>query len=230
LFFLQKTTKNEVLQIVSDGEIWYDTIVSSDLKQILKKGDGQMSRLILASSSPRRKELLELANLPFEILVSDIEETIPENELPETIVQLLARQKAMAVAEKARDAYVIGADTVVVYNDIILGKPKTTEDAYATLKMLSDKTHEVLTGVSIISPESEMTFFERTKVTFWPLAEEEIKQYIVSGEPMDKAGSYGIQGRGSLLVKKIEGDYFSVVGLPIARTVRELKKLGFSIN
>jgi len=215
---------------VSNGEIWYDTIVSSDLKQILKKGDGQMNRLILASSSPRRKELLELANLPFEILVSDIEETIPGNELPETIVQLLARQKAMAVAEKARDAYVIGADTIVVYNGIILGKPKTTEDAYATLKMLSDKTHEVLTGVSIISPEREVTFFERTKVTFWPLAEEEIKQYIASGEPMDKAGSYGIQGRGSLLVKKVEGDYFSVVGLPIARTVRELKKLGFSIN
>jgi len=215
---------------VSNGEIWYDTIVSSDLKQILKKGDGQMNRLILASSSPRRKELLELANLPFEILVSDIEETIPGNELPETIVQLLARQKAMAVAEKARDAYVIGADTIVVYNGIILGKPKTTEDAYATLKMLSDKTHEVLTGVSIISPELEVTFFERTKVTFWPLAEEEIKQYIASGEPMDKAGSYGIQGRGSLLVKKVEGDYFSVVGLPIARTVRELKKLGFSIN
>lgn len=215
---------------MSNGEIWYDTIVSSDLKQILKKGDGQMNRLILASSSPRRKELLELANLPFEILVSDIEETIPGNELPETIVQLLARQKAMAVAEKARDAYVIGADTIVVYNGIILGKPKTTEDAYATLKMLSDKTHEVLTGVSIISPELEVTFFERTKVTFWPLAEEEIKQYIASGEPMDKAGSYGIQGRGSLLVKKVEGDYFSVVGLPIARTVRELKKLGFSIN
>lgn len=215
---------------MSNGEIWYDTIVSSDLKQILKKGDGQMNRLILASSSPRRKELLELANLPFEILVSDIEETIPGNELPETIVQLLARQKAMAVAEKARDAYVIGADTIVVYNGIILGKPKTTEDAYATLKMLSDKTHEVLTGVSIISPEREVTFFERTKVTFWPLAEEEIKQYIASGEPMDKAGSYGIQGRGSLLVKKVEGDYFSVVGLPIARTVRELKKLGFSIN
>lgn len=230
MFFLQKTTKNEGLQIVSNGEIWYDTIVSSDLKQILKKGDGQMNRLILASSSPRRKELLELANLPFEILVSDIEETIPGNELPETIVQLLARQKAMAVAEKARDAYVIGADTIVVYNGIILGKPKTTEDAYATLKMLSDKTHEVLTGVSIISPEREVTFFERTKVTFWPLAEEEIKQYIASGEPMDKAGSYGIQGRGSLLVKKVEGDYFSVVGLPIARTVRELKKLGFSIN
>jgi len=215
---------------VSNGEIWYDTIVSSDLKQILKKGDGQMGRLILASSSPRRKELLELANLPFKILVSDIEETIPGNELPETIVQLLARQKAMSVAEKARDAYVIGADTIVVYNDIILGKPKTTEDAYATLKMLSDKTHEVLTGVSIISPEREVTFFERTKVTFWPLEEEEIKQYIASGEPMDKAGSYGIQGRGSLLVKKVEGDYFSVVGLPIARTVRELKKLGFSIN
>lgn len=215
---------------MSNGEIWYDTIVSSDLKQILKKGDGQMGRLILASSSPRRKELLELANLPFKILVSDIEETIPGNELPETIVQLLARQKAMSVAEKARDAYVIGADTIVVYNDIILGKPKTTEDAYATLKMLSDKTHEVLTGVSIISPEREVTFFERTKVTFWPLEEEEIKQYIASGEPMDKAGSYGIQGRGSLLVKKVEGDYFSVVGLPIARTVRELKKLGFSIN
>jgi septum formation protein len=187
----------------------------------------QMKRLILASSSPRRKELLEMANLPFEILASHIEEEVPENSTPEEIVQSLAYQKAKAVAELEKDAYVLGADTIVVYNGIILGKPKTEQEAFQTLKLLSGKTHEVLTGVAILSREEEIVFYERTKVTFWDLTDEEILDYIASGEPMDKAGSYGIQQRGSLFVKGIDGDYFSVVGLPIARTVRELKKLGF---
>ena len=190
-------------------------------------GGIQMKRLILASSSPRRKELLEMANLPFEILASHIEEEVPENSTPEEIVQSLAYQKAKAVAELEKDAYVLGADTIVVYNGMILGKPKTEQEAFQTLKLLSGKTHEVLTGVAILSREEEIVFYERTKVTFWDLTDEEILDYIASGEPMDKAGSYGIQQRGSLFVKGIEGDYFSVVGLPIARTVRELKKLGF---
>jgi septum formation protein len=187
----------------------------------------QMQRLILASGSPRRKELLEMANLPFEILASDIQERVPENATPEEIVQSLAYQKAKAIADMESDAYVLGADTIVVYNGLILGKPKTEQDAFETLKMLSGHTHEVLTGVAILSSRQKMTFYERTKVTFWELTDEEILNYIASGEPMDKAGSYGIQGRGSLFVKRIEGDYFSVVGLPIARTVRELRKLGF---
>jgi septum formation protein len=187
----------------------------------------EMQRLILASSSPRRKELLEMANLPFEILASDIQEHVPENATPEEVVQSLAYQKAKAIADMESDAYVLGADTIVVYNGLILGKPKTEQDAFETLKMLSGHTHEVLTGVAILSSKQEMTFYEQTKVTFWKLTDEEILNYIASGEPMDKAGSYGIQGRGSLFVKRIEGDYFSVVGLPIARTVRELRKLGF---
>jgi septum formation protein len=186
-----------------------------------------MKRLILASSSPRRKELLEMINLPFEILASHIEEAVPESSTPEEIVQSLAYQKAKAVANLEKDAYVLGADTIVVYKGIILGKPKTEQDAFEALKMLSGNTHEVLTGVAIVSQEHEITFYERSKVTFWELTDEEISNYIASKEPMDKAGSYGIQGKGALFVKRIEGDYFSIVGLPIARTARELRKLGF---
>ncbi|WP_027409463.1 Maf family protein [Anoxybacteroides tepidamans] len=184
-------------------------------------------KLILASSSPRRKQLLEMANLHFDVLVSDIDEQIQQNETPEQIVQSLAYQKAKAVQAAHSDAYIIGADTVVVYNGSVLGKPKTKEEAADMLRMLSGKTHQVYTGVAIVSPEKEAVFAERTEVTFWDLTETDIYEYIETGEPMDKAGAYGIQGKGALFVKRIEGDYFSVVGLPLSRTIRELKKLGW---
>jgi septum formation protein len=186
-----------------------------------------MKRLILASSSPRRKQLLEMANLCFDILASEIDEQIQENQSPEQIVQSLAYQKAKAVQTIHSDAYVIGADTVVVYNGNILGKPKTEQEAANMLRMLSGNSHDVLTGVAILAPEKETVFVERTTVTFWDLTDEEIFEYIATGEPMDKAGAYGIQGRAALFVKRIEGDYFSVVGLPLSRTVRELKRLGW---
>lgn len=186
-----------------------------------------MKRLLLASSSPRRKQLLEMANLCFEILPSHIDEQFQEDESPEQIVQSLAYQKAKAVASTNPDAYVIGADTVVVYNGHILGKPKTKQEAANMLCLLSGNTHEVLTGVAIVTPDQETVFVERTAVTFWDLAEEDISAYIATGEPMDKAGAYGIQGQAALFVKRIEGDYFSVVGLPLSRTVRELKRLGW---
>jgi septum formation protein len=184
-------------------------------------------RLVLASSSPRRKELLEMIQLPFEILVSAVDESFDSHLSPKEIVQQLAFQKAKAVLAKAKDACVIGADTVVVYEGTILGKPKDENEAFHMLKMLSGATHEVWTGVAICTEKEQITFAEQTKVTFWDLTDEEIAAYIATKEPLDKAGAYGIQQFGSLFVRKIEGDYFSVVGLPLAKTVRELKKFGF---
>jgi len=183
-----------------------------------------MKKLILASGSPRRKELLELAGVPFEIVVSEIEETIGAYSSPADIVMSLALQKASAVVEHHEDSVVLGADTIVTYESRILGKPKDEAEAKEILQLLSGKTHEVYTGVALISKEKTVTFYERTEVTFWELTEEEIDAYIATKEPLDKAGSYGIQGKGSIFVQHIQGDYYSVVGLPIARLVRELKQ------
>ncbi|PEI96602.1 septum formation inhibitor Maf [Bacillus pseudomycoides] len=183
-----------------------------------------MKKLILASGSPRRKELLELAGVPFEIVVSEIEETIGAYSSPADIVMSLALQKASAIVEHHEDSMVLGADTIVTYESRILGKPKDEAEAKEILQLLSGKTHEVYTGVALISKEKTVTFYERTEVTFWELTEEEIDAYIATKEPLDKAGSYGIQGKGSIFVQHIQGDYYSVVGLPIARLVRELKQ------
>ncbi|MEY8348686.1 septum formation inhibitor Maf [Bacillus cereus] len=183
-----------------------------------------MKKLILASGSPRRKELLELADVSFEIVVSEIEETIGAYSSPADIVMSLALQKASAVAENHDECVVLGADTIVTYESRILGKPADEKEAKEMLQLLSGKTHEVYTGVALISKEKTVTFYERTEVTFWELTEEEIDAYIASKEPLDKAGSYGIQGKGSIFVQHIQGDYYSVVGLPIARLVRELKQ------
>ncbi|PGZ17191.1 Maf family protein [Bacillus cereus] len=183
-----------------------------------------MKKLILASGSPRRKELLELADVSFEIVVSEIEEKIGAYSSPADIVMSLALQKASAVAENHDECVVLGADTIVTYESRILGKPTDEKEAKEMLQLLSGKTHEVYTGVALISKEKTVTFYERTEVTFWELTEEEIDAYIASKEPLDKAGSYGIQGKGSIFVQHIQGDYYSVVGLPIARLVRELKQ------
>ncbi len=181
--------------------------------------------LVLASASPRRKELLEKTGLRFEIIVSDIEEKITKS-APDEMVKSLARQKAMAVYEKlAPDRVVIGADTIVEAGGKVLGKPADADEAFKMLRMLSGKQHSVYTGVSVISGGIDISFAERTKVTFYELTDEEIKGYTATGEPLDKAGAYGIQGRGALLVKKIEGDYNNVVGLPIARLYRSLSRL-----
>lgn len=186
-----------------------------------------MQTLILASSSPRRKELLENLQLQFEISSSDVEETFNPELAPEEIVMELALRKAQYVANLHRSAFVIGADTLVFADGQVLGKPEDMSEAVGMLKRLSGRTHSVYTGVSIFSPTSHVEFFEKTDVAFWELTEEEIKAYVNTGEPLDKAGAYGIQKLGSMLVKKINGDYFSVVGLPVSRTVRELKKLGY---
>lgn len=194
--------------------------------QNVKKGD-VMQRLILASSSPRRKELLENLHLAFEISSSDADESFGEELSPSEAVMELAARKSSAVSAKFPDSFIIGADTVVVHEGLILGKPGNRQEASEMLRILSGNIHTVYTGVSIVTPEKEARFYEKTDVTFWELSDEEIDTYIKSGEPFDKAGGYGIQGFGSMLVKQINGDYYTVVGLPVSRLVRELRKIGF---
>lgn len=181
----------------------------------------------LASQSPRRKELLTLAGIAFEVLVSGCDENVPDGISAEQTVQLLAAQKADAVVSlcTAEDV-VLSADTVVVAQGKILGKPKDKEDACRMLRMLSGKTHTVMTGVCITGRGKRKSFVSKTDVTFYPLTEEEIEAYVATGDPMDKAGAYGIQSKGVVLVEKICGDYSNVVGLPLAQCVRELRCFG----
>ncbi|WP_307150690.1 Maf family protein [Robertmurraya andreesenii] len=188
-----------------------------------------MQTLILASSSPRRKELLESLHLTFEVSSSDVDESFQSEWTPEEIVMELARRKAQYVAKQHPSAYVIGSDTIVVADGQVLGKPKSEQEAVAMLESLSGRTHAVYTGVTIISPTEHTHFFEKTDVEFWELTADEILSYVDTKEPLDKAGAYGIQGYGRLLVKRINGDYYSVVGLPLSKTIRELKKLGFQL-
>ena len=205
-----------------------------------------MSQMILASASPRRKELLEQIGAEFVICPAKGEEVITETD-PSAVVMELSRQKAEEVAygvliyneqhadlATPQDILVIGADTVVAYENQILGKPKDEEDARHMLTMLSGKTHSVYTGVTFVFIDKEgrtgeHCFFEKTDVCMYPLKEEEIDRYIQSGDPIDKAGSYGIQGRFAIHIKEIRGDYNNVVGLPVARLYQELQKLGVSI-
>ncbi|MBQ3497522.1 MAG: septum formation inhibitor Maf [Clostridia bacterium] len=182
-----------------------------------------MSKLILASASPRRRELMALAGFDFEVITADVDEVLDPSLEPCELVMSLAFQKASAVAEYNPDAAVIGADTVVVLDGKVLGKPHSEEEAVQMLRELSGNTHEVYTGVCIIKGDRVHKFYECTGVTFQPLEDELITQYVASKEPMDKAGSYGIQGKGSVLVKGIEGDYFNVVGFPVSRFYREIK-------
>ena len=179
--------------------------------------------LILASASPRRREILQTAGLAFTVRVSETDETIPSGMPPHEAVQYLAKQKAVAAAANSPDDVVIGADTVVALDGEILGKPRDAADAARMLHLLSGKTHDVYTGVCLANAGRAETFYVCTRVTFYPMTDEQIADYIATGEPMDKAGAYGIQGRGCTLVESIRGDYFNVVGLPIAALYRKLK-------
>ena len=182
-----------------------------------------MKKIILASASPRRKELLTTAGVEFEVLVSEADETIPEGTAPRDAAMMTAEKKALAVAEN-RDGIVIGADTIVVIDGKILGKPKDETDAFGMLRLLSGREHEVITGVCITDGEKTEKFAQVSKVRFYDLTDDEITAYVATKEPMDKAGAYGIQGRGCVLVESIEGDYFNIVGLPVAATVRALRR------
>ncbi|MEI6577853.1 MAG: Maf family protein [Eubacteriales bacterium] len=178
--------------------------------------------IILASSSPRRQELLKTAGIDFEVCPAQGEEFLDPALPPADAAIEVARQKAQEVAKKYPLDCVIGADTIVVLNNIILGKPRDKADAVLMLSLLSGKEHVVYTGVCIIKNGEENCFAEATKVSFYKLTKEEINNYVESGEPMDKAGAYGIQGLGCMLVKGIEGDYFNVMGFPVSRVVRAL--------
>ena len=196
-----------------------------------------MSKIILASASPRRKELLAKAGISFTVIPAAGEEK-RTSEDPGEAVQQLARDKAewvaQSLAECEEGTLVIGSDTIVVFENRILGKPKDRRDAAETLEKLQGNTHQVYTGVTVLERKAgkwvEHTFFESTDATFYPVSREEIQDYIATGEPMDKAGSYGIQGLFGIYVKGICGDYNNVVGLPVARLFHEMKKSGINLR
>ena len=179
-------------------------------------------KLVLASGSPRRAEILERAGWPHEIIVAGIDETVLPNEEPAAYVQRLARSKAEAVANRLEVGLVLGADTTVVIANQILGQPLDEADARRMLRLLNAKWHDVLTGVAVVRVGGETRVaYQTTRVRFAEISEQEIDWYIATGEPFGKAGAYGIQGKASLFIEEIEGDYFNIMGLPI-RLVYEL--------
>lgn len=191
-----------------------------------------MQPLILASASPRRAELLKQLGLDFQVLPSEVSEEIPgESASPPELVQELASNKATDVARKLEKGLVIGADTLVVLEDTIFGKPSDPDEAVEMLSKLNGKTHSVYTGVAIIqAPSGQIEVgYSETKVKFRTLSIEEIRSYVATGEPLDKAGAYGIQGKGGVLVEGIKGCYFNVVGLPLSKLAEMLQKFQISI-
>ncbi len=185
--------------------------------------------IILASGSPRRKQLLETMGIrDFRVLVPDFDESSVALEAPAQLVEALSQGKAAAAAHKLNDphALILAADTVVALGDTVLGKPADHLDAFRMLASLSKVRHQVYTGFTVRRGDQAVTSHEVTSVTFRPLSEEEISAYIATGEPMDKAGAYGIQGLGSLLVERIEGDYFNVMGLPVCHLGQVLRSFG----
>jgi septum formation protein len=179
--------------------------------------------LILASASPRRAELLRAAGIPFETLPMDVDETVQPGESAETHVRRLAEAKAVAAAAQRSSETIVGADTVVVVDGRILGKPRSTADAVAMLRLLAGREHEVLTGVAVVGSGGAVAVeVERTRVWFTALTDDEIDWYVASGEPMDKAGAYAIQGLASRFVFRVDGSYTNVVGLPVALVYRLL--------
>lgn len=183
-------------------------------------------RIILASGSPRRFELLKSLGLEFDVYRPDVDESMIDGELPHELCTRLSRLKAQAGAEKLPDSLIIAADTIVVIDDVILGKPKDKRDAFTMLKRLQGKWHEVITGISVCMKGNIISHDEHTRVKFRELSDSEIEAYVLTGECDDKAGAYAVQGYGSLLVERIEGDYFNVVGLPLCSLGRMLKVFG----
>ena len=179
--------------------------------------------VILASQSPRRKELMGLFHIPFTIRVSDADETMPPELSPAEAVALVSRRKAEAVPRQADDL-VIAADTIVVLGEEILGKPKDPADARRMLRLLSGRDHQVMTGMTLLRGEQALVCTEITDIHFRPLSDREIDAYVRTGEPMDKAGSYGIQGGAALFAERLVGDYYNVMGLPVCRLGQLLRE------
>ena len=181
-------------------------------------------QLILESQSPRRKELLGLFHIPFQIRVADIDETMDPGKPAAEEVARVSRAKAMAVAHAPEDV-VVAADTIVVCGGEVLGKPRDEQDAYRMLRLLSGRDHQVMTGMTVLRGETALTTTEITHIHFRELTDGEIRRYIATGEPMDKAGSYGIQGGAALFAEKLQGDYYNVMGLPVCRLGQLLKQI-----
>lgn len=183
-------------------------------------------RIILASQSPRRRELFQMLHIPYEAIVSEVEETVPEHIAPGALVETLALQKAQAVFAQHPEACVIGADTIVYIDGEIVGKPKDDENAKRILGKLQGRSHEVYTGVAVLTSKGTEVKHDVTRVTFAPMTEREISWYVSTGEPRDKAGAYGIQGPGGIFVDRVEGNYFNVIGMPLPLLYRMLTKAG----
>jgi septum formation protein len=185
--------------------------------------------LILASSSPRRRELLANAGIPFAAAAADVPEVYTPGERPADFALRLAREKALAVAALHPGKYVLGADTIVIVDNEILGKPRDAEDAGRMLRTLSGREHDVTTAVCVVTRTGEeISRLETTRVHFLPISDEEILAYVSNGEPLDKAGAYAIQGIASKWIDRIEGDYFTVMGLPVALVWKMLREAGFN--
>ena len=183
-------------------------------------------RVILASQSPRRRELLTLVGIPHEVRPADLDERMEPGESPTEHAERLARAKAQAVALVEQDAVVIGSDTIVVLDGEVLGKPADVAEAVRTLQRLSGRTHTVHTAVAVARDGHVESGVESVEVTFRPLTDAQIETYVATGEPMDKAGAYGIQGYGAVIVERIHGDYFAVMGLALGRLVALLARVG----
>ncbi len=187
--------------------------------------------IVLASASPRRKELLALAGLKFTVDAGDYEEDLSRNLKPHDLAKFLSREKARAVSHKYPNALIIAADTFIVFRNELMGKPHTEKEAARMLTLLSGKSHAVITGYTVLHMKSGKTVSRsvETKVWFKRLSPAEIRAYVKTGEPLDKAGAYAIQGRGSLIVRKIEGDYCNVIGLPLAALAETLRRFGLRL-
>lgn len=191
-----------------------------------------MKKIVLASQSPRRKELLSSLKVPFETMVSEVDESSFTDEDPKILVEKLSEAKAKAVLCSIKEpSIVIGSDTVVVFDRKIIGKPKDEKQAFELLSMLSGQKHEVYTGLALIDTEANRHYmtYEKTDVYMRNFTDDEILAYIDTKEPMDKAGAYGIQGLGSILVERIDGDYYSVMGFPILKFYEGLKLMGYNL-
>ena len=190
-----------------------------------------MTRIVLASASPRRKDLLRQVGLNFEIIPSDLDEEAVEYRDPGELVRKLALSKALGVLPQARQGLVIGADTIVLLDQEVLGKPRSVPEAEKMLGRLAGRVHRVLTGVALVDSRTgrRLVDHEETLVKMRELTPGQISNYVATGEPMDKAGAYAVQGRGSVLVERIEGDYYNVVGLPLPRLARMLEEFGVKL-
>lgn len=186
--------------------------------------------VILASASPRRRDLLTLVGISHTVAPADVDESLRMDELPEAYAERLSRTKAEAIAESKKTSVVIGADTIVVIDDAVLGKPKDVGDAGRMLGLLSGRSHTVMTAVAVSYLGKTVSSVEMVDVTFRSINDEEIRHYVATGEPMDKAGAYGIQGYGATIVRRIDGDYFAVMGLSLVRLVALMAELGVTYD